>query len=287
MRRKVTPSQLKSKLRQIESQQKQAVRNFNRAIDKYNREVRAYNTRVRMSQSRINSALAKLRLRYTTTTTIRYTVYTSSTYTLNDAYTRLTEKFPTEYVGENQQLLLELAENENANSLETTNALLSKEEEREDEDIAEEDLRTTTITTELSKIAQDLDNRWRGAIFALSPHNPDAARHFCTSAREIFTQIFEIKAPNKSVFDAMPDCEKTPQGTPSRRAKIQYWLHRKGITSPTLANFVEADIKNILELFHTFNAGTHGPSDEYDLSQLFSIKTRVEDGIIFLSNIVI
>jgi hypothetical protein len=285
MPRKLSPSQFKSKLRQLESKQKQAVRDFNRAIDKYNREARAHNARVKASRSRINSELAKLQRRSTTTTTIHYTVYTKSTYTLNTAYARLAEQSRTEYLGENQDFLLGLAENENANSLEVTNAILGDEEE-EDEELAEEDLQTTAITTELSKILQDLDNRWRGAIFALSSQNPDAARHFCTSAREIFTQIFDVKAPDKSVFNEMPNCEKTKEGSPTRRAKIKFWLSHKGIVSQSFEDVVEKDIENILELFHVLNTGTHGSSGKYSLSQLFSIKTRVEDGIIFLANVV-
>jgi hypothetical protein len=244
------------------------------------------NSQVKSNRAKINSELAKLRRRSTTTTTVRYTVYTTSTYTLNTAYTRLAEQSRTEYLGENQDLLLDLAENENANSLEVTNVLLGDEEEEEDEELAEEDLRTTAITTELSKILQDLDNRWRGAIFALSPQNPDAARHFCTSAREIFTQIFEVRAPDQSVFQMLPNCAKTEQGNPTRRAKIEYWLRRKGMLSESFEDFVEKDVENILQLFHILNTGTHGSAGRYNLNRLFSIKTRVEDGIIFLANVV-
>jgi hypothetical protein len=41
-----------------------------------------------------------------------------------------------------------------------------------------------------------------------------------------------VKAPDAIVIAAMPDCEKTPQrGTPTRRAKIRYFLHRQGWTA--------------------------------------------------------
>ena len=50
-------------------------------------------------------------------------------------------------------------------------------------------------------------------------------------------------------------------------------------------DFVEKDITNILELFHTLSNGTHGEAGKYDEGKLASVKKRVEDGIIFLSNI--
>lgn len=41
-------------------------------------------------------------------------------------------------------------------------------------------------------------DRWKGALFSLSPTNPDAAQHFCTSAREVLTSMLDIAAPDGS-----------------------------------------------------------------------------------------
>jgi hypothetical protein len=148
------------------------------------------------------------------------------------------------------------------------------------------DLQNTAITNELSLISEDLNSRWMGAVFSLNPRNPDAARHFCTSAREVITRILEIKAPDAEVITALPECQKTDQGKPTRRAKVRFLLHQKGMYDDTLEEFVEQDIENIVELFRVFNAGTHGSAGTFNLLTLSSIKRRVEDGVVFLSQLV-
>jgi hypothetical protein len=284
MPRKYSPSQLKSKLRQLESRQKRAVNQYNQAVRKYNREVQAYNARRRTSLSRLNSELAKLQRssRSTTVVTTRYSVFRTSVDSLHQAYLVLDQNSDQEFETQFGDLL-DLSEQENANSLGVMNALLGEDEV---DARPEEDLRMTFITTELMRISPDLDNRWRGALFSLSTQNPDAARHFCTSTREIFTQIFEQKAPDDVVLAIQPNCDRTKDGTVSRRAKISYWLQRKGLVYDEMSEFIDQDVDNIIQLFRVFNDGTHGASGKFSLNQLFAIKTRVEDGIIFLSKII-
>ena len=143
------------------------------------------------------------------------------------------------------------------------------------------------LTPILQAISADLGARWKGALFSLSPINPDAARHFCTSAREVIARLLDEHAPDAMVIAAMPNCERTPQrGTPTRRAKIRYFLHRQGLDSDDLADFVENDLKNVVELFEVFNEGTHGAAGTFDLDQLRAVRKRVEDGIMFLSRVV-
>ena len=50
--------------------------------------------------------------------------------------------------------------------------------------------------------------------------------------------------------------------------------------------FIDNDIDNILELYHILSDGTHGYAGRYTFIQLKAIKKRVEDGILFLCNIV-
>jgi hypothetical protein len=137
----------------------------------------------------------------------------------------------------------------------------------------------------LLSLSSDLDNRWKGALFSLNPNNPDATRHFCTSAREIFTEIFDTKATDNDVFAVLPNCQRTNNGNATRRSKIQYFLHRKGIDDSDVETFIDSDINNILELFHTLSDGTHGAAGRYTINQLTVIKKRVEDGLIFLCDI--
>lgn len=183
----------------------------------------------------------------------------------------------------NYETFIGYAEQENANSLDVTTALLGGRIEKES---TEDDLVETAITSELSRIDADLDGRWRGAVYALDPQNPEAARHFCTSSREIITTILHLKAPDAEVLAQIPGCGTDQNGRPTRRSRINYCLERKGRTIGALKDFIEEDIKNVTKLFDILSAGTHGPTGKYDLTQLVSIKQRVEDAILFLAKVV-
>lgn len=290
MARKVTPSQLKNMIRQAQSKQRQAINKYNQevrrhnqkvkqAVDKYNREVRSYNARVRANRQRIVTELNRLNSQ----TTIRYEVLRTSTLTLNSYYQNLDAH---EHEFENIAYggdFLDLSERENANSLAVTNAL--ENDTLSIDGVNDETLGRTNITNELSLISTDLDSRWKGALFSLNPNNPDASRHFCTSAREIFVQILDAYAPDEDVLTRFPECEKTDKGQPTRRAKIKHILVNAGIVSKAAVDFVDEDVKNVLQLFRVFNDGTHGSSGRYELSKLVAIKERVESGITYLSTI--
>ncbi|MCY3994352.1 MAG: hypothetical protein OXF50_24225 [Caldilineaceae bacterium] len=131
-----------------------------------------------------------------------------------------------------------------------------------------------------------MQGRWSGALFALNPRNPDAARHFCTSAREILANILDTEAPNADVLSRFPDCQVTGQGTPTRRAKIHYCLDRSGLNNETLEDFIDANINDLSVLFKDLNTGAHGPAGRFSLPQLAAIKIRVEDAIDFICKIV-
>jgi hypothetical protein len=144
----------------------------------------------------------------------------------------------------------------------------------------------SSIDTILAGISRDFQDRWRGALYALSPQNPDAARHFCTSARELLTEILEKFAADDLVKGALPDCQLTPQGKPTRRSKIRFFLHRQGISDDAVADFVEDDMENVIQLFQIFNSGTHGESGRFNQSQLLAIRVRVEDAVAFLWSVI-
>ena len=277
--------------RQAQSKQRQAIQKFNseirryndkvrqynaarkRAIDAYNREVRTYNTRVRANRTRLQSALQRLDHQ---TTTVRYTSLYKSVSMLSTAYQRL------DFAGANP-FLSDLAEQETANSANVLNNLL---DDSVDSQISDEDLRNTLIANELAYISPDLDRRWRGAIYALNSENPDAARHFCSSTREIITEIIETKAPNAAVFARFPNCQTTKERNPTRREKIRYCLDLSGRANDVLENFIEANIDNVITLFDELNSGAHGRAGKFSPQQLGSIKIRVEDAIRFMCEIV-
>lgn len=284
-------SQIRSKLRQIESKRRQAINQYNNAvrrhnqrvrsaISSYNQAVRAHNARVRANRQRLKSGISRLSHQ---TSTRRYNIFRTSVESLHNTYTRFEEHYALQDREPAYGRVADLAERETANSVAVMNSLLGDDVET---DQATDDLEQAGLDTELRKISAELHDRWQGAVFALNPHNPDAARHFCTSVREIFTQILNLKAPDREVVELIPDCERTPHGSPSRRSKIRFLLHRKGILKDELEAFVEEDMENILQLFRVFNDGTHGSAGAFDLSQLATIRKRVEDGISFLAHIV-
>lgn len=280
---KFNPSQLKSKLRQLENQYKQQLSKVNRAIKRavndYNSAVKQHNAKVLRSRSRIQSELRKLNSSLSARTV---TTYRTSVNTLHTSYIKVAATYDTlENATPYQEHLYSSIEQENANNLETANVILDDVQPN----ALEYSLQDTKIMNRLALISKDLDDRWKGALFSLNPANPDAARHFCTSTREIFTEIIDSRAKDKDVFAVFPLCEKTDRGNASRRAKIKYFLHIKGLTDSSIEEFVENDIENILELFHVLSSGTHGPSGKYSFPQLASVKKRAEDGLIFLCDI--
>ena len=98
--------------------------------------------------------------------------------------------------------------------------------------------------------------------------------------------MLDVVAPDADVMSADPGCERQQHNSkPTRRAKIEHLLRTKGIVSDKAAIFVEVDVANILDLFGTFNAATHGPAGRHDLTLLKVIKDRVKGGILFLAGL--
>lgn len=285
-------------VRRQEQARKQAINRLDREINKHNQEVRrqvqarraavnqikqsvrSYNAKVKTDRQRIQNALTSLRNR---PVVHRYTTLRTSVDSLDEAFDRLDQQTTEDQAEAHGRLLVDLPHRENANNLEVMDALLSESTNGRIDATA---LQSTKITNQLALISPELSDRWFGAVYALSPRNPDAARHFCTSVREIFTTILSLRAPDEEVFRALPDCPRTDLRKPTRRARIQFLLHRKGISVDKLEDFVEKDIGNIINLFDVLSGGTHGPAGKFGLHQLLAIKKRVEDGILFLANIV-
>ena len=284
MATKFNASQFKSQLRQLEQKQKRAINDMNRAIDNYNREVKKavnnYNAAVRKHNSNVsrNRQIINNELRKLNTTTIARTSYSISSRTLQQHYEDIGRVYYEGVsVSPEQNRILDLIEQEQANSLITENYI----EGDQAPDVFPEDVE---IGNKLAVVSQDLNNRWKGAVFALNPNNPDATRHFCTSTREIFTEFLEIKAPDAAVFAYNPQCEKTERGNATRREKIRYMMRSKKMDESVIS-FVEEDIKNILELNHLLSGGTHGPAGKFTFEKLLQVKKRVEQGIFFLCEI--
>lgn len=317
MARSMTPSQLAAWLRQQEQKQRDAVRKYNQQVDQVNRANKAayekwvretnreitrvnqhnqhvaesHNREVRQDNQRRKTAIAKYnqsvrthnaqveRDRQRRLAALRaqgptnYTAIRNSSVALGDYYDRL------EAGNSADEKILAAAQVESGNSAEVAYALSAGNAADTE---AEQD---TGVLDYLADLSQDLCDRWSGAMFALNPANTDAARHFCTSVREIFTEILTRWAEDDDVVSSDPQCERTEKGTPTRRAKIRYLLKLKGADSPEMLGFVDKDIDDILQLFPVFNKATHGEAGTHSFASLRALKKRVEGGIMFLATI--
>jgi HPt (histidine-containing phosphotransfer) domain-containing protein len=250
-----------------------AVRKEQREIDAYNRKAEAHNRRVRQDRQRLINELRKLERQ---PATVQFVPLETSVRVLNEVYERVDVE--SDSWGSAGVALADLAEAETANSAAAANALHGGD--------AEEIPEGTVITDELLVISEDLDMRWRGALFSLNARNPDAARHFCTSAREILTRVIDQEAPDTTVLNAVPDCEKLKNGKPVRRAKIGYLLAKSGADYESLREFVDTDVDDVVQLINLFSDATHGEAGVFDLPALRALKQRVEGAIRLLSAIV-
>ena len=291
MPRRYTPAQIKSMLRQMEQRQKQAINKYNqairqynasvrRAVDDYNREVRAHNARVVRNRQQLQSAIRRLQSGRSVST--RYVTFRQSVELVHTSYTRLESAVASTELDPQAEFLIDLSEREAVNSIGVAESLAGEDSLSASAEVLDHE----DISDELIRIAPDLEKRWRGAVFALNPHNPDAARHFCTSAREIFVQIFDLKAPEVEVLRVNPQADRTPDGRVTRRSRLRFLLGRQGVHIEELESFADADIENVMELFRVFNDGTHGSAGTFSFQQLQSVRRRVENALQFLSHIV-
>lgn len=251
-----------------------------KSINTYNREVRKFNTEQERRRQKLNQSIRAFNNSKITTTISTNVVYRQYVERLNRSYDNLYSD-PEADSWQTQQysnIFEDYPTQEVDNSIRLYNSLNGIDDGSE---IPGVNLQESYIEQGLNNVSFDLGKRWRGALYSLSPENPDAARHFCTSVREVFIQILEKKAPDQQVLSYFPGCEMH-EGRPSRRAKIRYVLCLKNIDSGSLENFVDTDIDDILALFRSLNDGTHGSAGKFTILQLTHLKKRAEDLIQFL-----
>lgn len=299
MVRRVTPAQYKAAVQKAQRDQKRAVDNYNRearkhnaavkkSVDNYNREVRNYNSRARThnrnvenQRRRLQQELQRMNARPSSTSFV--TVRTSTQAFIRN-YQGVETTLATHTLSAPDRRFLDLASDEAANSAYLLNALDG--DGASEDDLDEGELRSPSLGAELARFGQDLVARWSGALFALSPSNPDAARHFCTSAREVIISMLDSSAPDDDVLAADAECEVTERKVPTRRAKVTYLLRRQGVTAGGIPDLVAQDVENLISLFGTFNKGTHGNAGRFTITELTALRTRVEAAVRFLNQVV-
>lgn len=301
MARKVTPAQYKQMIdkynRDVKKHNEEVKRNINdynrqvnkynselkRNVDNYNREIRRFNSEQERRRQKLNQAIRSFNNSRLTTRTTTTVYYRESVQRLERSYTELDDfnNQNIQNVERNSSIYGDYPTQETNNSVQLYNSLNGVDD---GDFIDPSELQKTYIEEKLDIVSADLGKRWRGALFSLNPLNPDAGRHFCTSIREIFNEVLDVKAPDSYVMSYFPNCE-LHQGKPNRRFKIKYILTQKSIHSETLENFVDSDIDELLSLFRTLNDGTHGSAGKFTIQQLLKLKKRVEDSIQFVTEL--
>ena len=275
MAKKINMTKFRSQMNKLQREAKRAERKIKQNINNFNREVREYNFNVRRNRNKILRELNRMQSANTLNTE-----YYTSVQLVHNTYTKVNELYNKGIVDDK---LFNAIENENANSLELGNVVLNKSEIEDSEERFDE----SNISDKLIKISTDLNDRWKGALFSLSPNNPEATRHFCTSTREILKVLIDDGIKDKDVINNNPKCEKTKNGTPTRREKIKYAMSKKGISNELIIEFTDNNIENIVSLINELSNGTHGHSNKYSLNQLKLFRKRFEDSINFVCEYVI
>lgn len=268
-------SQFRNQMNKIQREAKKAEMQFKQEINNYNKAVRQYNSNVRNNKNKILRELNRMKSKYTINTN-----YYVTTKLVHNFYIKVSNSYDNGLVEED---IFNAIENEDANNLELSNVVLNNDEV-ENSDV---DLDESNISAKLIKISTDLNDRWKGALFSLNPNNPEAARHFCTSTREILKVLIDDRIKDKDVIDSNPQCDKTNYGSPTRKEKIKYAMNKKGISDELIIEFTDSNIENTISLINELSNGTHGHSNKYSLNQLKSFKKRFEDSINFVCEYVI
>lgn len=277
-------------MRKVERQTKKAVNDYNREVRKINRQIDEYNRDIRKATRDYNRAAREYNAevkkakriinremqRQSSSTRIFVAAeYDRSAFSMRGDYAAVTTIYPEGVeINPYQNEILDLVEIEQANSLITTNSVLGGMP-------IEQDTKEIEIKRTLASFSEDLANRWAGAVYSLSPENPDATRHFCTSARELITMLIEMNAPDDAVFRYNENAKRTDRGNATRKEKIRFMMRDSGLDQ-TVVEFADSDIENILQLFHVLSDGTHGKAGRYTYQELMQIRRRVEHGINFL-----
>jgi hypothetical protein len=113
-----------------------------------------------------------------------------------------------------------------------------------------------------------------GARGAVSSPNPDRARHFCVSLRELIGHVLRQLAPDDQIKAWTQDSSHFDKGRPTRRARLEYLYSLVAVDS--LRTFVSSDIRAALDLIDLLSNGTHVVDLGTDATALTILLNRAE-----------
>lgn len=135
----------------------------------------------------------------------------------------------------------------------------------------------------LPRIHSDLFNLWDGANQALTSPNPDRVRHFCSSFRELMTNVLHHLSPDDGVKKWSSNPSFYRDGRPTREARLMYIC--RDINMGPFQKFVQKDVAATIEFIDLFHEGTHKIKSSFTEEQLLALKAKAESTLAFLMEI--
>lgn len=136
---------------------------------------------------------------------------------------------------------------------------------------------------ELRQALEALDPRlirlWEGSSAALRSTNPDRARHFAVSRRELMISVLDRLAPDEEVREWSRDPSLYQNdGRPTRTARLLFVCR---IFAP-FEEFVRIDHRLVSETLRLLQKTTHALEADVTLEQLEAAETRHDQHLLFL-----
>lgn len=131
-----------------------------------------------------------------------------------------------------------------------------------------------SLPTLLASLNPDLIPPYRGALDAVRGDSLDQVRHFSISVRELLSYVLRELSPDEAVRVWTSDPKDYHNGRPTRGARLRYIFRH--VATGEFQSFVEADIRQALDLFDLLQKGTHRLQAPIDPGQTRFLLRRVE-----------
>ena len=142
----------------------------------------------------------------------------------------------------------------------------------------------STCMALLSDVDPNLAKLYAGARSALRGTNPDRARHFLSSVRELWSHLLRTIAPDRKVKNWVPknDTQLLREGKPTRKARVLYVCRE--LNHGGLSKFVYSDTRAFNEFLDVFNR-VHQLDPDFSDQQLHALQLRSDSYLTYILQI--
>lgn len=158
---------------------------------------------------------------------------------------------------------------------------LDEEETLIIEDIKHDDAICISL---LREVNISFEKAYVGACESLESRNPDKARHFFASLRELWNHLLRELAPDEIVINWVPS-EKSHflhKGKPTRPARLHYIC--RNINNGFFVDFVDKDTKAFIEYYNIFQR-VHELDTDISNEQLQTLLLRTQSWLMYILKI--